>query len=336
MLNNRVSNRRLSNYKSKLTRYLSTFLDALISYKYTFKRYFNSSKYQYYNWWSKTPNNFWVSRFIEYHFSPRIKVTFFSCFRNKIPIGASFPGIKIFYTGENLSADLIPNRITSYSNHRLDEVNLALGFEHKQESNYIRFPLWIWYRDFISPRATLEDIRRKIANINKSETRLNLNRTRFIAQISRHDSGGIRMKLIELFDSIGQIDCAGEFNRNTDELQTVYHDIKEEFLANYRFCICPENSLGDGYITEKVFESIASGCIPIYWGACLEEGILNPKAILRYEKGKEKELFEQVQLLWKDENAYKEFAMQPPFLDGAAEKIWEMLENLKKKLKPLF
>ena len=336
MLNNRVSNRRLSNYKSKLTRYLSTFLDALISYKYTFKRYFNSSKYQYYNWWSKTPNNFWVSRFIEYHFSPRIKVTFFSCFRNKIPIGTSFPGIKIFYTGENLSADLIPNRITSYSNHRLDEVNLALGFEHKQESNYIRFPLWIWYRDFISPRATLEDIRRKIANINKSETRLNLNRTRFIAQISRHDSGGIRMKLIELFDSIGQIDCAGEFNRNTDELQTVYHDIKEEFLANYRFCICPENSLGDGYITEKVFESIASGCIPIYWGACLEEGILNPKAILRYEKGKEKELFEQVQLLWKDENAYKEFAMQPPFLDGAAEKIWEMLENLKKKLKPLF
>jgi hypothetical protein len=28
--------------------------------------------------------------------------------------------------------------------------------------------------------------------------------------------------------------------------------------------------------------------------------------------------------------------MQPPFLDGAAEKIWEMLENLRKKLKPLF
>lgn len=144
------------------------------------------------------------------------------------------------------------------------------------------------------------------------------------------------MALINLLSPITTIDCAGKFNRNTDELQTVYNDKKEDFLANYRFCICPENSLGDGYITEKVFESIASGCIPIYWGACLEEGILNPKAILRYEKGKEKELFEQVQRLWTDENAYKEFAMQPPFLDGAAEKIWEMLESIKKKLKPLF
>ena len=336
MLNNSVSNRRLSNYRSKLTRYLNPLLYTLSSYKYTFKRYFNPSRYQYYNWWSKRPNDFWLSRFIEYHFAPRIKVTFFSCFRNKIPIGASFPGIKIFCSGENLSTDLVPDRITSYSNHRLDEVDLALGFEYKQEANYIRFPLWIWHRDFINPKATLEDIKRKIANINKSETRLNLNRTRFTAQISSHDIGGERMALINLLSPITTIDCAGKFNRNTDELQTVYDDKKEDFLSNYRFCICPENSLGDGYITEKVFESIASGCIPIYWGACLEEGILNPKAILRYEKGKEKELFEQVQLLWKDENAYKEFAMQPPFLDGAAEKIWEMLENLKKKLKPLF
>ncbi len=336
MLNNSVSNHRLSNYRSKLTRYLNPLLYTLSSYKYTFKRHFNPSRYQYYNWWSKRPNDFWLSRFIEYHFAPRIKVTFFSCFRNKIPIGASFPGIKIFCSGENLSADLVPDRITSYSNHRLDEVDLALGFEYKQEANYIRFPLWIWHRDFINPKATLEDIKRKIANINKSETRLNLNRTRFTAQISSHDIGGERMALINLLSPITTIDCAGKFNRNTDELQTVYDDKKEDFLSNYRFCICPENSLGDGYITEKVFESIASGCIPIYWGACLEEGILNPQAILLYEKGKEKELFEQVQLLWKDENAYKEFAMQPPFLDGAAEKIWEMLENLKKKLKPLF
>lgn len=304
-------------------------------YKYTLKRYLSSRQYEFYNWWDANAKDFWVSRFIEYHFSTKVKVTFFSCFGDKMPISACYPGVKIFCSGENLTTDLGLDHITSYSNHRLDEVDLAFGFEHRQKANYLRFPLWIWHRDFISPRATLEDIKQKISNINKLETRLNLNRTRFTAHISSYDVGGIRMKLIELLDSIGQIHCAGKFNRNTDELQTVYNDKKEDFLANYRFCICPENSLGDGYITEKVFESIASGCIPIYWGACLEEGILNPKAILRYEKGKEKELFEQVQLLWTDENAYREFAMQPPFLDEAAEKIWEMLENLKKKLKPL-
>ena len=306
--------------------------------KHTLKRHLNPRQYDIQNWWSdENAQDFWLSQFIEYHFSTNVKVTFFSCFGDKVPISACYPGVKIFCSGENLTTDLVlTHNITPYSSHRLDEVDLALGFEQKQEANYIRFPLWIWHRDFINPKATLEDIKQKILNINKSETRLNSSRIRFTAQISSHDIGGERIALINLLTPIATIDCAGKFNRNTDELQTVYNDKKEDFLANYRFCICPENSLGDGYITEKVFEAIASGCIPIYWGACLEEGILNPKAILRYEKGKEKELFEQVQRLWTDENAYKEFAMQPPFLDGAAEKIWEMLENLKKKLKPLF
>ena len=70
-----------------------------------------------------------------------------------------------------------------------------------------------------------------------------------------------------------------------------------ENLANYRFNLCPENSLGEGYITEKIFDSIRSGCIPIYWGAYLEPGILNPRAILRFEEGKEQESYDRVKEL---------------------------------------
>lgn len=103
---------------------------------------------------------------------------------------------------------------------------------------------------------------------------------------------------------------------NTDELRTKFGDVKEDFLANYRFNLCPENSLGEGYITEKIFESIASGCIPIYWGDYLEPGILNPKAILRYKVGEEAELYEQVKELWEDEDAHRRFVEEPPFVEG--------------------
>lgn len=42
---------------------------------------------------------------------------------------------------------------------------------------------------------------------------------------------------------------------------------KYDTLSNYKFSICYENAFGfPGYITEKIFESMASGCIPIYWG----------------------------------------------------------------------
>jgi hypothetical protein len=43
---------------------------------------------------------------------------------------------------------------------------------------------------------------------------------------------------------------------------------KAEVLRQCRFSFCYENSLGpDNYITEKMFDSMVNGCIPIYWGA---------------------------------------------------------------------
>ena len=93
--------------------------------------------------------------------------------------------------------------------------------------------------------------------------------------------------------------------------------------------------MGEGYITEKIFDSIRSGCIPIYWGAYLEPGILNPRAILRFEEGKEQEFYDRVKELWEDEEAYEQFILEPPFVEGAVERIWEILEGLRERLRPL-
>lgn len=41
-----------------------------------------------------------------------------------------------------------------------------------------------------------------------------------------------------------------------------------ECIKNYRFCFCYENMRDiEGYITEKIFNCLMMGCIPIYWGA---------------------------------------------------------------------
>lgn len=43
---------------------------------------------------------------------------------------------------------------------------------------------------------------------------------------------------------------------------------KLQTLSNYKFSICYENAKEiPGYITEKIFDSMAAGCIPVYWGA---------------------------------------------------------------------
>lgn len=43
---------------------------------------------------------------------------------------------------------------------------------------------------------------------------------------------------------------------------------KREVLQHTRFSICYENIRDiPGYVTEKIFDSLFSGCVPVYWGA---------------------------------------------------------------------
>lgn len=42
---------------------------------------------------------------------------------------------------------------------------------------------------------------------------------------------------------------------------------KTEIYGSYDFAFCAENMRMSGYITEKIFDALFCGCIPIYWGA---------------------------------------------------------------------
>jgi hypothetical protein len=44
-------------------------------------------------------------------------------------------------------------------------------------------------------------------------------------------------------------------------------DDKMKLLQNYKFSICFENTIFGGYVTEKIFDSMFAGCIPVYFGA---------------------------------------------------------------------
>ena len=78
-------------------------------------------------------------------------------------------------------------------------------------------------------------------------------------------------------------------------------------MKQFKFNICPENSRANGYITEKIFEAIISGCIPIYYGGgtpntneakqSIEPEILNPEAFIFYNGNNEEEAFAKVKEL---------------------------------------
>ena len=61
---------------------------------------------------------------------------------------------------------------------------------------------------------------------------------------------------------------------------------KVEFMGKYMFYAAFENERSNGYITEKLWGALASGSLPIYFGApnIMEEGFLpDPKSIINYD-----------------------------------------------------
>jgi len=126
---------------------------------------------------------------------------------------------------------------------------------------------------------------------------------------------------------------------NNDDLKDLFGDDKLAWLRNYRFNLCPENSNAEGYCTEKLFEAIYSGCVPIYWGAnqSPEPDVLNQNAILFAEIGRENdELMKQIKLLNENESAYLEFSKQTRLKSNATDVIWDYFQNLEEKLKYIF
>ena len=57
---------------------------------------------------------------------------------------------------------------------------------------------------------------------------------------------------------------------NRTKLMAIYKGectSKYEILSSYKYCLCFENMEMKGYVSEKLFDCLYAGTIPIYWGA---------------------------------------------------------------------
>ena len=88
-----------------------------------------------------------------------------------------------------------------------------------------------------------------------------------------------RLRALKHFAARGTIDLWGRLWENgLDDLEAEYGDAvrrslrgpvddKYEAMSRYRFAICYENMVLDGWVTEKLFDCLYAGVVPIYLGA---------------------------------------------------------------------
>ena len=290
---------------------------------------------RFYNFWEQDNPDMWLYQFIQ---SRKIldgkdkRICFYSTFGPRSFIDRTKGDVNVFFTGENLKTG---RHHQLYSDHFLNDpsINLAIGFEYFDDSKYFRFPLWMMY--IFDPASNDDAIIKRCQDLRHP---LHGRHQKFACMISRVDVLGIRKAICEQLSNIQRVDCAGKVMHNCDDLWKVYADDKSRFISEYKFNICPENSNCAGYVTEKVFQAIDAGCIPIYWGSYNnpEPEVLNPDAIVFWEKdGDNAGAIDLVARLEASPDMYEEFMHQPRLKEGAEEYVLEQLHSLDKRIREL-
>ncbi|MGL2499834.1 glycosyltransferase family 10 domain-containing protein [Helicobacter pylori] len=96
---------------------------------------------------------------------------------------------------------------------------------------------------------------------------------------------------------------------------------KSEFLSQYKFNLCFENSQGYGYVTEKIIDAYFSHTIPIYWGSPSVAKDFNPKSFVNVHNFNNfDEAIDYIKYLHTHPNAYLDMLYENPLntIDGKA------------------
>jgi alpha(1,3/1,4) fucosyltransferase len=287
---------------------------------------------QFYNFWEQQFDYMFWNRFFEARpyllkDKPDFKVGFFSVFGDRNIINKIDCDVNIFYTAENIKTRI------DYSDHFLSEqkIGLSMGFEYFENERYVRFPNWmdVFFLKIEEIKSICQLLR--FPNIE--------NKKYFASCICSHDNikgtEGLRGSMIDALNEIENVSCPGNFRHNDDKLKHDYNDNKLEYLKHFQFNICPENSNTMGYVTEKIFQAISVGCIPIYWGSYNrpELDVLNQDAIIFWNKdGDNSTAIKLINDLKVSPKLMKEFLEQPRLLPTAEEYIENTFHTIQKRI----
>jgi hypothetical protein len=172
-----------------------------------------------------------------------------------------------------------------------------------------------------------------VINALKSKICYSLNDRKGICFIARDDVGKNRKRMLRYFrNKEVAIDCPSKIGNNCASIES-RNISKNEFLQNYIYNICPENTYHSGYVTEKIFDACIAGCIPIYFGNGIEhiEKIINMDRVLITYKGfkthKYDDIHKKLTFLQNKEELEK-FFYQPVFQENAYEEIKKLFDKI--------
>ncbi|GAA8657968.1 glycosyltransferase family 10 [Helicobacter pylori] len=248
---------------------------------------------------------------------------------------------RVFYTGENEA----PN---------FNLFDYAIGFDELDfNDRYLRMPLYYAYlhykallvNDTTSPYKlkALYTCKKPSHKFKKNHPHLctlihnesDPLKRGFASFVASNPNAPIRNAFYDALNAIEPVTGGGSVKN------TLGYNVKNksEFLSQYKFNLCFENSQGYGYVTEKILDAYFSHTIPIYWGSPSVAKDFNPKSFVNVHDFKNfDEAIDYIKYLHTHQNAYLDMLYENPLntIDGKAgfyqnlsfEKILDFFKNI--------
>lgn len=156
--------------------------------------------------------------------------------------------------------------------HNIDGDGYSLAGVKREKLRKLYWP--IPYRNVLEPFWSRTGRSKRIVVINGSHN----------PQLRSREQYSTRIEAMVALSKFGVVDLYGRgwsrwwsqaalwlpYWRNRSTLMSIYKGAcasKFEVLQQYKFCLCFENMAMNGYITEKIFDCLYAGTIPLYLGA---------------------------------------------------------------------
>ena len=240
--------------------------------------------------------------------------------------------IKIFFTGQNTE-----KRYKWYDDHLLEYVDIAFGFKYnmngKFADKYIRFPLWLSMKfDNLRFDDLLQNPYVDLNKYFKEHLFHKYKKDKWCVFITRWIglSCGKRKYVYDILNKYNSIECLSDCMNNSDFLKKQCKNNIHSALKHYKYNLCCENSDGDGYVTEKIFNCLYNGCIPIYTkrDQLIKERIFNIDKFIFADDN----LLEKIKE-FENEDKYESWKKMNIFNENANKIIKEYYNKLQQKIK---
>ena len=216
--------------------------------------------------------------------------------------------IKIFYTGEN-------ERPHNYQCH------YAITFDHIDDDRHYRLPLYVIYDHDNKKRNVphADNCRRSLDALAKPKD--------FCSFIVKNPGCEKRNNFFHRLNAYKPVTSAGPLFNNHPPLARGEDSVKSklEFLPKYKFNLCFENSSYAGYATEKLYEALVGGTIPIYWGSPTIDCDFNTRAFLNWHNYQDDDkFFDAIVQLDNDYEKYVDMYFEPMHWEFSKNKYYDL------------